>query len=307
MAAFNHGIEHDRNPKNLKVGVLFGLTENPVRNIPRIVKKEKAGERDLNRAELATFWQSLDEYQCMDHLTKMAFRLVLATGGQRIKEVIEAPWSEFDFDRKRWEMPSRRTKNKNPHVVPLNDLALSILDELRAFTGDSRYLFPKRGDNKAPMPLASMSKALARYCEKTDFERFTPRDLRRTCKSRMGELGLSKEIRDRLHNHALQDVSSKHYDRYDYLPDMCLTWMQYVNGWRAAGKRTAHHRATQARPQTTGRGCRSIGLIWRKWMCLSERVLWCVRMRCNGRYMQPTGPRVSAWSKWLTKSVQSWC
>lgn len=32
----------------------------------------------------------------------------------------------------------------------------------------------------------------------------------------MGELGTSKHIRDRLHNHVLQDVSSKHYDRYEY-------------------------------------------------------------------------------------------
>jgi hypothetical protein len=35
----------------------------------------------------------------------------------------------------------------------------------------------------------------------------------------MGEIGLSKSIRDRLQNHALNDVSSKHYDRYEYLPE----------------------------------------------------------------------------------------
>jgi len=50
-----------------------------------------------------------------------------------------------------------------------------------------------------------------------DIERFTPRDLRRTAKTQMARLGISKEIRDRLQNHSLQDVASKHYDRYDYL------------------------------------------------------------------------------------------
>jgi hypothetical protein len=35
----------------------------------------------------------------------------------------------------------------------------------------------------------------------------------------MGEAGISKEIRDRIQNHALNDVSSKHYDRYDYLTE----------------------------------------------------------------------------------------
>lgn len=35
----------------------------------------------------------------------------------------------------------------------------------------------------------------------------------------MGELGISKELRDRIQNHAFQDVSTKHYDRYSYLPE----------------------------------------------------------------------------------------
>ena len=35
----------------------------------------------------------------------------------------------------------------------------------------------------------------------------------------MGELGITKDLRDRLQNHALNDVSSKHYDRYEYLPE----------------------------------------------------------------------------------------
>jgi hypothetical protein len=31
--------------------------------------------------------------------------------------------------------------------------------------------------------------------------------------------GVSKEIRDRIQNHALQDVSSKSYDRWTYMPE----------------------------------------------------------------------------------------
>jgi len=48
---------------------------------------------------------------------------------------------------------------------------------------------------------------------------FTLRDLRRTIKTRMGELGINKSIRDIIQNHALNDVSSKHYDRWDYMPE----------------------------------------------------------------------------------------
>ncbi|TIV06620.1 MAG: site-specific integrase, partial [Mesorhizobium sp.] len=47
----------------------------------------------------------------------------------------------------------------------------------------------------------------------------TNRDLRRTFKTLAGKAGVPKEIRDRLQNHALQDVSSKNYDRWNYMPE----------------------------------------------------------------------------------------
>ena len=47
----------------------------------------------------------------------------------------------------------------------------------------------------------------------------TNRDLRRTWKTLAGKAGVPKEIRDRIQNHALQDVSSKHYDRWHYMPE----------------------------------------------------------------------------------------
>ena len=46
-----------------------------------------------------------------------------------------------------------------------------------------------------------------------------PRDLRLAVKTRMGELGIAKDVRDRLQNHAAMDVSAKHYDRYDYMAE----------------------------------------------------------------------------------------
>jgi hypothetical protein len=49
----------------------------------------------------------------------------------------------------------------------------------------------------------------------------TNRDLRRTWKTLAGKAGVSKEIRDRIQNHALQDVSSKSYDRWNYIPEKC--------------------------------------------------------------------------------------
>lgn len=68
-----------------------------------------------------------------------------------------------------------------------------------------------------------------------EFKVFTARDLRRTCKTLMGEAGISKEIRDRIQNHALNNVSSKHYDRYDYLTEKRRAleiWEERVNNYQ---------------------------------------------------------------------------
>ncbi len=51
----------------------------------------------------------------------------------------------------------------------------------------------------------------------------------------MGEEGISKEIRDRIQSHALNDVSSKDYDRNDYLTEKRRAleiWEDRVNNYQ---------------------------------------------------------------------------
>lgn len=60
---------------------------------------------------------------------------------------------------------------------------------------------------------------------------FQPKDIRRTVKTLMGFAGIRKEDRDRFQNHALNDVSSKHYDRYEYLAEkrqVIAVWDDYL-------------------------------------------------------------------------------
>lgn len=106
-----------------------------------------------------------------------------------------------------------------------------MLENLRSFTGGSAYLFLKLervGSTESPfIPSTSLSRAIARFCMAMKFTTFTPRDLRRTCKTRLAEIGAPKHIRDRLHNHLLHDVSSRHYDRYEYLAEK----RQWINAW----------------------------------------------------------------------------
>jgi integrase len=64
----------------------------------------------------------------------------------------------------------------------------------------------------------------------------TNRDLRRTWKTLAGQAGVSKEIRDRIQNHALQDVSSKNYDRWNYMREKragMAKWGKFVRAMLA--------------------------------------------------------------------------
>ncbi len=219
-AAFRFGIEHDNDPMNMKSDVLFFLEFNPVRDVPKPLKREAVGERELSTEEIKELWGRLDEGY-IHPSTVGVIKMMLATG-QRLGEVLHSEWSEFDLEGMKWELPPSRTKNRRAHVVPLTEFHRLLLEEIRPYS-DKKWVFPKK-DGSGPRNIDSISQAVARFCnpgpksKKKPFPKFVPRDLRRTWKTRTGEIGLSKEIRDRLQNHALTDVSSQHYDRYDYLP-----------------------------------------------------------------------------------------
>lgn len=197
----------------------FQLKHNPVSLIPRQAQYERVGNRSLSEAEIAAFWHAMNPYMGLH--TELLFKLLFALGGQRPLHVLNTPWEAYDLDGKL--VTINDTKNKTTHVVPLNSLAIEILQEVADFTGHCQYPFPKmRGAGylvDQPMQVESLHKSVSRCLKGEGIKHFTPRDIRRTCKTLMGKAGISKETRDRIHNHALTDVSSRHYDRYDYLTE----------------------------------------------------------------------------------------
>jgi len=55
--------------------------------------------------------------------------------------------------------------------------------------------------------------------------------MRRTCKTLMGKAGISKVDRDILQQHDKEDISTLHYDRYDYMKEKRIAmdiWKKYL-------------------------------------------------------------------------------
>ncbi|EJL6784798.1 integrase arm-type DNA-binding domain-containing protein [Vibrio alginolyticus] len=222
MAAFNYGLKHDNDPANFIDEAKFGLVMNPVVAIPKQKDAERVGEHYLKLGEVMALIDDLNnEYQRfkMGESIRNLILLCLFTGGQRPYELAASKWEAIDWQQKTLLITPDISKNKRPHIIPLTDSALVVLKK-QQFNNESEFIFPHRFNSGEHIRLDSLSQGIARYRESTpEVKPFTPRDLRRTCKTLMGEVGISKSLRDRLQNHALNDVSSKHYDRYEYLPE----------------------------------------------------------------------------------------
>jgi integrase len=221
--AFTLGVYHDNDPKNLSSEFTFQITVNPVDAIPVDTSAEVPGQRNLSFAEIKKFW--LD--QTMQEQFHAAAKLMIIYG-LRTMEICGALKEEFDFEAMVWSAPPERIKNTRWLVLPITPLAKELIDRLWLYSRDSKYLFPGRFNENKTIHETSLAHAIARI---DSVQEFCPRDLRRTVKTRMGEIGIDKSIRDRIQNHALNDVSSKHYDRYDYLQEKraaLLIWEKYL-------------------------------------------------------------------------------
>jgi integrase len=96
----------------------------------------KARDRWLSDDELGRVWvHALNTHRCFGPIV----RLLIVTG-QRREEVAALSWEELDQEKRLWTLPGDRAKNGEPNRIPLNSLAIAVLDGV---AGNSTW--PKRG------------------------------------------------------------------------------------------------------------------------------------------------------------------
>ena len=211
------GLEQEHNPRNyLQNKVQFGLLSNPVSSIPVQADWEQPGNRALSVAELKSLWHLLPEQLSL--VTSELIKFLIASGSQRPQQLLGTTRKQYFDD----HLVIRNLKGVDGerilHAVPYNKLMLNTLDEI---SETSSYRFMGKMEDR-PLHTQSLSRAVTKLYSrhKQLFDgAFTLRDIRRTCKTLMGVAGLDKEVRDRIQGHAFSDVSSKHYDRYDYFKE----------------------------------------------------------------------------------------
>ncbi len=164
-----------------------------------IKPRGKAVRRDrvLTSGELRTIWNALTG-AALSEPTRNVIRLLFLTG-QRSGEVCGMVRGEIDVDRRVWSLPGRRTKNGEPHVVPLSDAAFEIAERALAEAGEENDapLFTRIGE---PIESNAIAKAVRLKLQLADGH-WTPHDIRRTVATGMAEIGVAPHVVEAALNH----------------------------------------------------------------------------------------------------------
>jgi integrase len=162
------------------------LDTNPVQGTG-MANEDGARERVLTQDELRALWRALGD----DEFSK-AVRLLLLLG-QRRNEIGKLTWSEVDLSRKMIVLAPARTKNSRQHELPLSTQALAIIQGLpRRNTTD--FLFAQRG-------FTNWHGCKQELDARLGIAPWRIHDLRRTCATGMGELGILPHVIEQALNH----------------------------------------------------------------------------------------------------------
>jgi integrase len=112
-----------------------------------------------------------------------------------------AKWCEFDLKEKLCATPAERRRTLHdatePHIVPLTELHIGLLDQVRDETLYPDWLFQHKDRNQTSKADA-LYQSVHRFCNGKNIEHFAPRDCRRTFKTLARSIGISIELGNRL-------------------------------------------------------------------------------------------------------------
>jgi integrase len=171
-------------------------------------------------ARIRTLWEGIEDGRApMAPTIGLIVRLALLTGLRRA-ELAATKRADLDLEcaRPLLVIPSGRAKNRNLHRVPLSPQAAQLFREALGRAGDSPYAFPGALPGAHVLP-RSVSKAMERTRDELAIPEVTIHDLRRTVGTYMSQLGVPRDVRERILNHGGKragNLTDGVYNRYEF-------------------------------------------------------------------------------------------
>ena len=171
---------------------------------------------------------SIDEYKGA-YSTKVALKL-LAYTFVRPYNIRHAEWNEIDFETCKWNIPASKMKTKEDLIVPLTSTTIVMLEDIKNYTGNEKYIFTGKNRNE-PMSDNTLLGAIRRlgYTK----EEFTPHGFRAMFSTIAHEKSNFKhEVIETQLAHSIGNSVSQAYNRAKYLDDrveLMQWWSDYID------------------------------------------------------------------------------
>jgi len=162
--------------------------------------------------------------------------LCCAYTAQRPGVVVSMRWDEIKGDE--WHIPGPKMKMRHAHIVSLPSQAAALLDEMRAYTGNSEYVFSPLTRQKTPhLNRDALSLALRKLGFAGQHATHGFRGMLRTVARE--RLGIDVDVLEAQLAHAKKGEVQKAYDRTaftDERREAMQKWADYLDGLRAGAK-----------------------------------------------------------------------
>ncbi|RII28905.1 MAG: integrase [Geobacter sp.] len=230
---FRYAIATSRAERNPAADLVGALPQPEKRHFASIVEP----------TEIAPLMRMIDGYQGT-FVVKCALRLAPLLF-VRPGELRQTEWSEVDLERGEIRIPIARMKvsksekilhRKQFHYVPLPRQAVEILTELKALTGNSRYVFPGGRSFHRCMSGNAVNAALRRMGIDTK-EEICGHGFRAMARTVLEEqLGWDEKFMELQLAHAVKGPLGRAYNRASHLAErrkMLQVWADYLDGLRS--------------------------------------------------------------------------
>jgi len=222
-----------------RYGVATGRTERDISSdlrgaLPPVKPSHHAALTEPK--EIGELLRAIDGY-AGSLVTKYAMQLAPLVF-LRPGELRNAEWVEIDLDKGEWNIPAEKMKMRQPHLVPLASQAVAILCEVRALTGQGRYVFPSARTGERPMSNNAVLAALRRMGY--DKEEMSGHGFRAMARTILDEvLGVRPDYIEHQLAHAVRDPNGRAYNRTAHVVErrkMMQQWADYLEKLQAGAE-----------------------------------------------------------------------
>lgn len=183
--------------------------------VPDVGEPISARKRHLNDHEIGLFWNAVPASN-LTLQNKLLLKLALLTGARGV-ELRKSIKGDFNLEAKTWLVRKEISKTRQAFTRGLSSEAVELLREAFSIYPDLKIVFPPaRLQEDRPMSASVLISLVSQVSEIMGISDWGFHDFRRTCKTKMSEMGIEHHVSEKILGHKLTGMLAV-YDQHEYI------------------------------------------------------------------------------------------